>query len=189
MALTHHFIVQLAASRVGIVGWFSEYALLGDDIVIANSAVAKVYHQLMTTVLGVEINLAKSLFSEKGVFEYAKRLVGPDGEYSPIGPANVLWSIRSFSMIPSLFLDRRNKGEDITDTIVNDCFSSSFPICKKLQQGTRWEDLKWTILGPFGFVRTTGLTPSIGVVNLTVELAGALRYGCMTALLRLRTRE
>jgi len=47
LALTHHVIVQVAANRVGMIR-FSGYALLGDDIVIANEAVARSYHALMT---------------------------------------------------------------------------------------------------------------------------------------------
>lgn len=48
LALSHHVIVQLCASRVGIDGWFKDYAILGDDVVIADEAVAKVYKTLMT---------------------------------------------------------------------------------------------------------------------------------------------
>jgi len=40
--------------------------------------------------LGVEINLSKSLFSSDGVIEFAKRLVSPESEYSPVGPRNLL---------------------------------------------------------------------------------------------------
>jgi len=47
LALTHHIIVQVAANRVGKTR-FSAYALLGDDIVIADEAVAISYHHLMT---------------------------------------------------------------------------------------------------------------------------------------------
>lgn len=48
LALTHHLLVQLAAFRVGKTTWFEDYALLGDDIVIADRAVAESYHFLMT---------------------------------------------------------------------------------------------------------------------------------------------
>lgn len=49
LALTHHFIVQVAANRLGTFpDGFKDYAVLGDDIVIANKAVANVYHSLMT---------------------------------------------------------------------------------------------------------------------------------------------
>lgn len=77
LALTHHFIVQMAAIRVGKSNWFEDYAVLGDDIVIADKAVAESYHYLMTTWLGVDINLSKSIVSDVGVMEFAKRIVGP----------------------------------------------------------------------------------------------------------------
>lgn len=73
LALTHHFIVQIAARRVGYDEWFENYALLGDDIVIADQRVAKVYYALMTDYLGVSINLSKSLLSNNGTLEFAKR--------------------------------------------------------------------------------------------------------------------
>lgn len=82
LALTHHFIVQWAAwlvarreNRVGT--WFTLYAVLGDDIVIADESVAKEYLRIME-VLGVEIGLAKSLVSNKSTMEFAKRLFIPE---------------------------------------------------------------------------------------------------------------
>jgi hypothetical protein len=116
LALTHHFIVQYAASSLssgpnkGV--WFEDYAILGDDIVIADDSVAKVYLSLMES-LGVEINLSKSLVSDKGVMEFAKRLISPLAEYSPIGPKNILWCLKTPSMIPSAFMDMKGKGYEL----------------------------------------------------------------------------
>lgn len=93
LALTHHVIVRMAATRVGYPG-FTNYALLGDDIVIANEAVANAYHEIMTQVLGVEINLSKSLVSTNS-FEFAKRLVTMDGEVSAVGAKNLLVALKS----------------------------------------------------------------------------------------------
>jgi len=74
LALSHHFIVQIAARRTGYVVWFKDYAILGDDIVIANRAVANVYLSIMSD-LGLEINRSKSLVSENGICEFAKHLL------------------------------------------------------------------------------------------------------------------
>jgi hypothetical protein len=63
--------------------------LLGDDIVIANKTVADQYLMIMKD-LGVEINLSKSVISNEGCFEFAKRLVSPSGEISPVGPKNLV---------------------------------------------------------------------------------------------------
>jgi len=74
LALTHHFIVQVAAWKVkNSYTLFTEYQLLGDDIVICNRAVARQYLILMTQ-LGVGINMSKSIVSTKSSFEFAKRL-------------------------------------------------------------------------------------------------------------------
>jgi hypothetical protein len=47
MALTHHFIVQLAAFRNGHRKMFTSYALLGDDLVLADATVAASYKELL----------------------------------------------------------------------------------------------------------------------------------------------
>jgi hypothetical protein len=47
LALTHHYIIRIAARRVGLPD-FTHYAVLGDDVVIANDLVAASYHALVT---------------------------------------------------------------------------------------------------------------------------------------------
>jgi len=85
LALTHHAIVQFAASKAypKAKQWFGGYALLGDDIVIADKLVAREYLALMGT-LGVEIGLAKSLISSTGSLEFAKRTWVKGQACSPI---------------------------------------------------------------------------------------------------------
>lgn len=69
LAITHHVIVRIASLEVGIKN-FDSYAILGDDIVIADELVAQKYLELMK-LLGVSINLNKSVVSE--IFgEFAK---------------------------------------------------------------------------------------------------------------------
>nr|UIW13832.1 MAG: RNA-dependent RNA polymerase [Rhizoctonia solani mitovirus 60] len=74
LAITHHWIVQLAAYRVyNKHTWFLGYEILGDDIVIFDSAVAEEYKSIMA-VLGCGINMNKSIVSlTRPVFEFAKR--------------------------------------------------------------------------------------------------------------------
>jgi hypothetical protein len=72
-SLTHHILVQYAAYKAyHSWKWFEDYALLGDDIVIADVKVANEYLALLR-VIGVEVGLAKSLISRNGSFEFAKR--------------------------------------------------------------------------------------------------------------------
>lgn len=84
LAITHHLLVQVAASRCVLMGtklyskgWFIGYELLGDDIVIFDPQVAEQYLLLMSS-LGVGINLSKSVVSTPPagrpvVVEFAKR--------------------------------------------------------------------------------------------------------------------
>jgi len=75
LALTHHWIVQLAAFRAtgNLYSWNEEYEVLGDDLVIFNDKIADEYLKIMDH-LGCEINLNKSIVSRRRpVFEFAKR--------------------------------------------------------------------------------------------------------------------
>jgi hypothetical protein len=95
LALTHHFIVQYCAYAVGFKKWFTEYAVLGDDIVIANADVAKQYLRVMK-VLGVGIGLHKSLLSGAGVaLEFAKRTFYKGVDVSPIPLTELVASFTS----------------------------------------------------------------------------------------------
>lgn len=65
-----------------------KYAILGDDVVIADTQVAKSYEGLLG-LLGVTICYQKSMISETGACEFAKRFRVKEGrvDLSPIsGP-------------------------------------------------------------------------------------------------------
>lgn len=70
-ALTHHLVVRIAAQRAGKPATWSNYALLGDDIVLTNSEIVKHYKDIMSE-LGVTINNNKS-HESKDTYEFAKR--------------------------------------------------------------------------------------------------------------------
>ena len=73
LALTHHAIVQYAAHRAKKINWFNDYAILGDDIVIADGTVAGYYRQILSEI-GVKAGLAKSIIARsKFVVEFAKK--------------------------------------------------------------------------------------------------------------------
>jgi hypothetical protein len=85
LALTHHFIVQIAAIRAGVVSkniLFTEYVVLGDDVIIWNKAVSVTYRSLMKS-LGVELNLSKSILSCGLGCEFAKRTFYKGIDVSP----------------------------------------------------------------------------------------------------------
>jgi len=69
LALTHHVLVRYSARRAGVTD-FNDYAILGDDVVIANDIVAHEYLLVMKS-LGLSINLSKSVISSRFT-EFAK---------------------------------------------------------------------------------------------------------------------
>nr|UYL94482.1 MAG: RNA-dependent RNA polymerase [Leptosphaeria biglobosa mitovirus 5] len=84
LALTHHWILQYCSSLIGRRGWESNYEILGDDLVVFDSDLAIKYLEI-ATLLGVEINLNKSISSpDKPVFEFAKRTMFGKLNVSPI---------------------------------------------------------------------------------------------------------
>jgi hypothetical protein len=120
LAITHHVLVQIAAQRTGVEGWFTHYALLGDDIIIADEAVAGAYLDLMTS-LGVTINLSKSFEMASGTFEFAKRWISPTlGELSPMSPGLILASLRNPRMLATLFKDALKRDFVFSTHVVRD---------------------------------------------------------------------
>ncbi|AVA17449.1 RNA-dependent RNA polymerase [Gigaspora margarita mitovirus 1] len=103
-ALTHHATVQFAARLSGLSGWFRDYALLGDDIIIANDRVAHKYRWLLSQ-LGVECSLAKSMASNQRTFEFAKRVLFRGVDVS--GFPWKLWRIGQRSLAAMISLAQR----------------------------------------------------------------------------------
>lgn len=103
-AITHHAWVQFAARLSGVRGWFSDYALLGDDILIANQKVALKYRWLCSKV-GVEISLAKSMSSNQRSFEFAKRVYFRGSDVS--GFPWKLWRVSQRNLAGTLALAQR----------------------------------------------------------------------------------
>jgi hypothetical protein len=121
-------IVQEAAYTVGYRGWFTDYALLGDDIVISNKAVADSYLALMGD-LGVEINMSKSVVSRNGFSEFAKRWVHPHlGEFSPIGIKLLLGIVKNITMYPVLLVEMAQKAFPLYPSSVKAVLSSLYKI-------------------------------------------------------------
>nr|QXN75379.1 MAG: RNA-dependent RNA polymerase [Grapevine-associated mitovirus 4] len=86
LAYTHHFIIQVAAWEVGYRHdrLFTKYAVLGDDVVIADWKVARRYLKLLEDI-GVECGLHKSILSHKGIgIEFAKSTFIDGTNVSPI---------------------------------------------------------------------------------------------------------
>jgi hypothetical protein len=101
LAITHHAIVQYAAWKCGHRTWFKHYALLGDDVVICHRNIAEAYLGIMDT-LGVEISFAKSLHSNNGSFEFAKRFIFRGKDVSPSTLKHIAVAYSGIKFIPEL---------------------------------------------------------------------------------------
>jgi hypothetical protein len=108
LALSHHVLVQLAALNAGYSKRFTLYAVLGDDIVIADNDVAREYLVIMNS-LGVSINLGKSLISPK-FCEFAKRWIGPGVDVSPLGAGLILQTGRTKTFLAALLTQMHTIG-------------------------------------------------------------------------------
>jgi hypothetical protein len=116
----------------------------------------------MTNILGVEINLSKSLISDKSVMEFAKRLVAKDEEYTPLGANLLLQVARSMRDFMPLFVDSMNKGLHWSSVAVRSLFSGN---------RQEWLDRNhWRVIGPFG------ITPSESSLLPRLELCKSLEY-------------
>nr|QIR30246.1 RNA-dependent RNA polymerase [Plasmopara viticola lesion associated mitovirus 23] len=77
--LSHHIIVRISALMVGLPQ-FDQYAILGDDIVIANKLVAEKYKEIVNN-MGVEISYSKT-HSSNNYYEFAKRWYDTSVEFT-----------------------------------------------------------------------------------------------------------
>jgi len=87
LAVTHHLLVQCAAWSCGFVPLgtlYTNYAILGDDLVIGDPEVKAAYLALLKE-LGMEVNIHKSIISDTGnCLEFAKRTIWKGQDVSPI---------------------------------------------------------------------------------------------------------
>lgn len=97
LALVHHFIIFLASEQAGIS--FTElprfYRVLGDDIAITHTELAKFYHEFCQR-LGIPLNVKKSLISDDGLTNFANRVIWNNLDISPVSLKEEL-SVESYS--------------------------------------------------------------------------------------------
>jgi len=162
LALTHHVIVQIAAMRAGYSGLFRDYAVLGDDVVIANKTVAYIYLSIMRD-LGLEVNLSKSLISEgKGVLEFAKRWFINNLDVSPASPALVTRFVKDFNYLPTLILDLIGRGVQTIDSNIETSMSQLELLIGKLKSNIKFALIPFTSKEYLSW-----LTPLLDVNSLT----------------------
>jgi hypothetical protein len=99
-------------SRSGVNWYPGLYLVLGDDIVIADKAVALSYLEIMKE-LGCPINLAKSLVSQNGSFEFAKRFVHKGDDVSPVSWRELFVSYVDVSVLLALVSKHRPRVSSV----------------------------------------------------------------------------
>lgn len=107
MAFLHHLLVRLAAYRVGIKN-FTDYLVLGDDVVIASELVRTEYVRLMESI-GISISKAKTVTpSPAQGIEFASKLLCSRGNISPL-PVGCLFdqTVSSLFQLWDALHDRR----------------------------------------------------------------------------------
>jgi hypothetical protein len=112
LALTHHCIIQFAASKAGCTSWFSDYAVLGDDVVIGNHGVAREYLSVMGT-LGVSINKSKSLVSKNLSMEFAKRFYYKGKDVTPFPLVGLSTGWLGLGFVPEVINSVANLNEKV----------------------------------------------------------------------------
>lgn len=114
LAMTHHALVQFAAWRLGHRVWFTDYAVLGDDIVISDRGVAEEYVKIMDE-LGVKIGFHKSIVSNNSSLEFAKKFFYKGEEVSPLSLGGIAVGWLGPGFVPEVVAaSKQRHGEDVS---------------------------------------------------------------------------
>jgi len=114
--LSHHLVVAWCAYLCGIRR-FTDYIILGDDIVINNDKVARKYISVMTK-LGVDISLQKTHVS-RNTYEFAKRWIKNRIEISPLPLKGILCNyIRPQVVLQQLLIYMHNNTHNFNGTVL-----------------------------------------------------------------------
>ncbi|APG77262.1 RNA-dependent RNA polymerase [Wenling narna-like virus 9] len=142
LALTNHAIVRLSGKVYGHSD-FSDYLVLGDDVVIFNKEVADGYLTVMSK-LGVDISQPKSIFPKENKFgcEFASRLFVEGQELSPL-PVGLLIKDPNVDNILNFWTTVHWKSTELVETQYQDSLttpdlSSAVPLSGSEDLKTIW---------------------------------------------------
>lgn len=107
MALTHHVLVQVSGMRAGYPH-FWDYAILGDDLVIANAAVATEYRKLLLE-LDMPISDVKTHVSSD-TYEFAKRWIHKGQEITGFGISGLRMVWKKYSLLSNYLETQQHHG-------------------------------------------------------------------------------
>jgi len=107
--LCHHLVVQFAAYRAGLpLFQFTDYRILGDDIVIAHDRVAAEYREILRE-LDVPISDTKT-HTSKEMFELAKRWVYRDVEVTPFPVQALVETHKKYHLLYEVIQQAKTRG-------------------------------------------------------------------------------
>jgi hypothetical protein len=121
LALTHHLLIQYCFRTLNNRNiskpkgfWYTNYEVLGDDVVIFDHDVATAYLEVMAR-LGVDINMSKSISSRDGTaLEFAKRTI-----FQGVDVSGLSWRLfsvadQTLSGRLTIMLDYLRRGSPLT---------------------------------------------------------------------------
>jgi len=132
LALSHHFIVQIAAlwAYPERKTWFSNYLVLGDDIVIADREVA-IQYRVVLNILEVSISDTKGIISDNGSFEFAKQFFFECQQASPCSWPEMMLGTYSLAGLITLFKKGRVYPEFSMAKLVR-CFGFGYKVASRI---------------------------------------------------------
>jgi len=119
-AVSHHYLIYYCCKILGREWKTLPYVLLGDDIVIGDSAIAKLYLETLDK-LGISISKEKTHTSTE-LYEFAKRWIYKGQEISPFPIASLKESSKKNYLFVNTLRESEKKGwicsSSITEAIV-----------------------------------------------------------------------
>jgi len=134
MALTHHYLVKYSALKIGITN-FWDYALLGDDIVIANAGVAQSYQETLK-YLDMPISQSKTHISND-IYEFAKRWVYKGTEVTPFSYGGFLSSWKRYPYLQNFLENQHRHAWSVSEDRHPGLITSMLTLMGKPSQASR----------------------------------------------------
>jgi len=147
-SLTHHALIQYCSQRLGYKGWFPNYAILGDDIVIGDSRIAALYREALE-LSEVQISVEKSIISDNQSCEFAKHFIWKGVDVSPISFKEVYTLRRSTC---AALVKRLSRFRKVSRVEPYRWFGAGYrvrPTCFKPPKG-RWKRFNLMLIAPGG---------------------------------------
>jgi len=163
MALTHHYIVQLAAYRCGHKKFFSDYILLGDDIMIADTNVYRQYQAILKHY-DMPYAVHKTHNSKYG-FEFAKRWFMHGEEVTGFAVGGLYAVRNNYSLLHNFLSTQSDHGWTLSLEQALDLITHMY---RRMRYSPRRSSALCRLYSVFHYVQLlkgTFLDPMVGTLN------------------------